>query len=277
MADAFMLDSPLTIPLQSAYEKAALEGIDPRCIPQYLEEPPPLGAAIEPPPYTEAEHARWGFLFKRQMEILPHRASKAYLDGVKLLGLTADRLPALCDLSAVLEKATGWQVARIPGLLHERDFFKLLSERIFPSTDYIREAHELDYTPAPDCFHDIFGHMPMLTNPHFASFYQLFGKAALNAQGQDRISLERLHWFCVEFGLIEEENGRRIFGAGVLSSQEEVFHALSDDVTVYDFIPEKIIAQDYQVWHLQDVLFTHQSYASLEQGFKAWCESQKLL
>lgn len=263
------------IPL-SAYERAAEEGIDPRCIPQHLAAPPPIGDEIIPPNYTVDDHRIWQSLYERQVAFLPNRASVAFLEGIQHLGFEPDRLPHLADLSRRLAQKTGWKIARIPGLLHERDFFELLARRIFPSTDYIRGWEELDYTPAPDCFHDIFGHLPMLTNPHFADFYQLFGIAGLKATGHDRIALERLHWFCVEFGLIEEANGRRIFGAGVLSSKEEVSHALSDAVTVYDFDPDKIIAQDYQVWHLQDILFTHQSYESLEAGFRRWAKSRGL-
>ena len=94
------------------------------------------------------------------------------LQGVSLLGMTRERIPSLAAMSRKMQKATNWELARIPGLLHERDFFTLLSKRQFPSTDYIRGKAELDYTPAPDCFHDIFGHMPMLTNPSFADFYR---------------------------------------------------------------------------------------------------------
>ena len=197
-------------------------------------------------------------------------ARSNFLDGVKILGLQNDRIPALRELSASLEEATGWKVARIPGLLHERDFFGLLARRIFPSTDYIRGVEELDYTPAPDLFHDIFGHMPMLTDPDFADFYHRFGKAALNAAGQDRNSLERLHWFTVEFGLVDQAIGRRIYGAGILSSKEEVRHALSDEVTVHHFDSDRVTEQDYEVWHLQDVLFVVDSFAELESGFKEW-------
>jgi phenylalanine-4-hydroxylase len=168
-------------------------------------------------------------------------------------------------------------VARIPGLLHEQDFFKLLAKRIFPSTDYIRGETELGYTPAPDLFHDVFGHLPMLANPDFADFYQCFGKAALNAVGQDRTSLERLHWFTVEFGLIETPNGRRIYGAGTLSSATEVFNSLSDQVTVHSFSPEKIILQEYDVWHLQPVLFAIDSFEELKQGFTDWTRRRRLL
>lgn len=255
---------------KSAYERAAEEGGDPRCIPQNLDGPPPVGDEIVYPDYEASDHEIWRTLFERQVALLPGRAAEAYLEGVKLLGLEAGSIPALSDLSRSLEAATGWRVARIPGLLHERDFFDLLSRRIFPSTDYIRGLEELDYTPAPDLFHDIFGHMPMLADQNFADFYQRFGQAALTAEGADRVSLERLHWFTVEFGLVDQSIGRRIYGAGILSSKEEVAHALSDQVTVHPFDAARITQQDYEVWHLQDVLFTVDSFAQLEQGFRKW-------
>lgn len=261
----------------SAYEKAAHDGIDPRCVPQSLDGTPPIGDEIIYPGYSDEDTETWQILFKRQTNLLRGRASLAILEGYEKLGLFPDKIPALRDLSHILETATGWKVARIPGLLHERDFFNLLANRIFPSTDYIRGRHELDYTPAPDLFHDIFGHMPMLTNPSFADFYQRFGQAALYAEGRDRVSLERYHWFIVEFGLIRQPEGYRIFGAGVLSSKGEVEHALSDEVEVRSFSSKGVITQDYDVWHLQEILFAIDSFEALESAFRTWAQGQGLL
>lgn len=263
---------------KSAYEKEGVEDIDPRCVPQALDGQPPTGNEIETPDYTEQDNANWRFLFNRQMKMLPGRAGEAFLDGVDMLGMTPEGIPALRDLSRRMNEATDWQIARIPGLLHERDFFDLLSRRIFPSTDYIRGEDELDYTPAPDCFHDMFGHMPMLTEPAFADFYQLFGQAALTAEGQDRVSLERLHWFTVEFGLIREGSEEiRIFGAGILSSKNEVQHALSDAVEKIPFDAERVTEQDYEVYNLQDTLFVLDSFEQLVTEFRRWAESRGLL
>lgn len=263
----------------SAYEKPPADGaeVDPRCVPQALDGPPSVGDAIVPPEYDAESQENWRFLFKRQMSLLPGRAGEAYLGGVETLGMTADRIPLLRDLSRNMEAAAGWRIARIPGLLHERDFFGLLADRVFPSTDYIRRKDELDYTPAPDCFHDMFGHMPMLTEPAFADFYHLFGRSALHAEGEDRQSLERLHWFTVEFGLIRQDEGERIFGAGILSSKDEVQHALSDQVEKVPFSVERVIRQDYDVWHLQPLLFVLDSFDQLVEEFGAWAGSRGLL
>lgn len=273
MTDPAMTDAPL-----SAYEKAPSDGsaVDPRCVPQTLDGPPPVGDEIVYPDYSDEDQRNWGFLFRRQMEMLPGRAGAAYLRGVDTLDMTDERIPALADLSRTLERTTGWRVARIPGLLHERDFFTLLSERTFPSTDYIRGTDELDYTPAPDLFHDIFGHMPMLTEPDFADFYQLFGQAALKATGVDRQSLERLHWFTVEFGLIRDPQEIRIFGAGVNSSKNEVLHAL-DGAEQRPFSIDAIINQDYEVWHLQPILFVAESFDQLVTEFRGWATGRGLL
>jgi len=157
----------------SAYEQAADRGVDPRCIPRNLDGTPPIGDQIASVEYPAQDHRNWGFLFTRQMELLKGKAGDAFLEGVKTLGMTKDGIPSLPEMSKRLEEATSWHIARIPGLLHEKDFFNLISERIFPSTDYIRGEDELDYTPAPDCFHDMFGHLPMLTEPAFADYYHL--------------------------------------------------------------------------------------------------------
>ena len=261
----------------SAYEKAAEEGIDPRCIPQRLTGPVPVDDQIKYPDYPESDNETWKFLYDRQMKNLPGRVCQEYLDGVGILNFTRDKIPALKDLSAVFKKTTGWKIARVPGLIHEQNFFEMLREKIFPSTDYIRGKEELDYTPAPDCFHDMFGHMPLLTNTNFASFYQMFGEAALNAKGENRKFLETFHWFTVEFGLIKQKEGMRIYGAGIISSKGEVNHALSNEVEVKDFVPDKLVRQEYDVWHLQPILFAINSFEHLETGFKEWTKKRGLL
>jgi len=118
--------------------------------------------------------------------------------------------------------------------------------------------------------------MPMLTEPDFADFYQLFGQAALNAEGIDRQSLERLHWFTVEFGLIRDPEEIRIFGAGVNSSKDEVLNAL-EKAEQRPFSVEAVIDQDYEVWHLQPILFVAESFDQLVTEFRTWAVGRGLL
>lgn len=277
MIDALLPEPDVPEATLLAREQEATDGIDPRCIPQRMPHPILIGEAIPYPDYTDEEHDIWRTLFNRQMAFMPNRVAQEYMDAIALMGMSADRIPGLGQLHHVLERTTGWQVARSPGLLHEEDFFTLLSKRIWPSTDYIRTREELDYTPAPDLFHDIFGHMPLITQPAFADFYQLFGQVSLKATGSDRMSLTRLYWFTVEFGLIQKPEGLRIVGAGIISSKEEVQHALSDAVVHHPFDAFKVADQPYDIWHLQPELFVLESFDQLVEGFKAWAQSRGLL
>jgi phenylalanine-4-hydroxylase len=256
----------------SAYESAT----DPRCVPVRLEREAPEGAAIAYPDYPQADHATWSTLYARQRARLLGRSCREFLDGLDAMGFPEDRIPSLADASGVLEEATGWRVARVPGLLHEEQFFAFLARRVFPSTDYIRPPHEMDYTPAPDLFHDVFAHLPMITHPGFADFYQSMGRCALAARGADRRRIERFYWFTVEFGLIDTREGTRVYGNGILSSYAEIEHALSATVVRLPFDPEAIVEQEYDVSHLQPTLFVIESFEQLTHGFETWARSRGL-
>jgi phenylalanine-4-hydroxylase len=262
---------------QSAYERAAATGADPRCVPISLDGPVPEGKEIPYPEYPDFDHETWAILYRRQRDLLPGRACKEFLDGLERMEFPEDRIPALRDADAVLRKTTNWGVARIPGLLHEQDFFAFLARRVFPSTDAIRPRHEMDYTPAPDLFHDVFGHTPMVTHPAFADFYQSMGRAALRATGDDRRRLERFYWFTVEFGLIDTPSGLRIYGNGILSSNGETKHSLTDAITRLPFDPDRITEQDYDVWHMQPLLFVIESFEQLAEEFERWAKGRGLV
>jgi phenylalanine-4-hydroxylase len=244
---------------------------DPRCIPIKLTAPIPVGDEIEYPRYTDEHHAVWRELYARQLKLLPGRAADEFLTGLDALALDHEKIPALADVSRKLHAATGWRIARTPGLLDAHDFFSHLARRIFPCTDYVRSRAELDYTPAPDCFHDIFGHTPMIMHPRFADFYQHIGEAALACK--DAVTeegLTRIYWFTVEFGLIRNRGGLRIYGNGIISSYGEVLHSLTDEVKKLPFDPDVVAATPYDIWHFQDTLFVIDSFEHLGDEFEKW-------
>ena len=244
---------------------------DPRCVPIKLTAPIPVGDEIDYPNYSAAEHAVWRDLYARQVKLLPGRAADEFLTGLEALALDHERIPALSDVSRRLHATTGWRVTRTPGLLDAHDFFGYLSRRIFPCTDYVRSRAELDYTPAPDCFHDIFGHTPMIMHPRFADFYQRIGEAALACKDPAlEEALTRIYWFTVEFGLIKNRGGLRIYGNGIISSYGEALHSLTDEVTKHPFDPEVVAATPYDIWHFQDPLFVIGSFEELGDKFESW-------
>lgn len=229
------------------------------------------------PHYSSEQHETWAIMFDRQMKALPGKASQEFLDGLKRLNLPSDRIPALKDISKNLEKATGWKITRVEGLVPEKEFFECLSQKLFPCTDFIRGRNELEYTPSPDMFHDLFGHLPLITNQAFADFYETFGKAALNADEKMLEKLQRIYWFSVEFGLIENHEGLRIYGSGILSSVGEVIYSLGNQVRRHAFDFEKVGNQYFEIHHMQEDIFVIPSFEWLRDNFGIYARNHDLL
>ena len=179
--------------------------------------------------YSAAEHAVWRTLFERQTALLPGRACDAFVAGMQALPMAADQIPDFQRLSAVLMQHTGWQVVAVPGLVPDGVFFEHLANRRFPAGQFIRRADQLDYLEEPDVFHDVFGHVPMLMNRQIADYIQAYGVGGLRAQKLGCLAqLARVYWYTVEFGLVQQADGLRIYGAGIASSMAESRFALDD-------------------------------------------------
>jgi phenylalanine-4-hydroxylase len=180
--------------------------------------------------FTEDDHAVWDLLFARQVELLGSRVVSPFLDGIDLLRLSHPGVPDVEGLNAILEPRTGWRVVAVPGLVPDDIFFAMLAERIFPVGNFIRTREQLDYLEAPDCFHDMFGHIPMLAHHNFAEMAEHVGRlgmAACAAGEGERAA--RLYWHTVEFGLAREHGELKILGAGLASSFGEAHFSLESD------------------------------------------------
>jgi len=218
--------------------------------------------------YTDEDRAVWRTLFERQMAQLPEVASGEYLEGIRAIGFTADKIPDFREVNAVLAGATGWSIVVVPGIIAEPDFFRLLSRKQFPATTWLRKMEQLDYLPEPDMFHDVFGHMPLLTNPLFSDFFQAMGALGMAHLGNARITamLGRMYWFTVEFGLVRNEGGPRIYGAGILSSHGETKFSLSDVPKHLPFDAETVMNTPFENDRIQDTYFVIESFEQLRDS-----------
>ena len=179
--------------------------------------------------FTADEHANWDNLFARQSAMLPGRAADAFMRGIDVLKLSRPGIPDYRELNAQLMAATGWQIIAVPGLVPDAVFFDHLANRRFPAGNFIRTPEQSDYLQEPDVFHDVFGHVPMLADPVFADYMVAYGKGGLRSLGFGALDhLARLYWYTVEFGLIKQPNGLRIYGAGIVSSYAESIFDLED-------------------------------------------------
>ena len=215
--------------------------------------------------YTAAEHGVWNTLYERQSALLPDRACEAFLAGLDALDLHRGGIPDFARLNEDLERLTGWSVIAVSGLVPDAVFFEHLAHRRFPAGRFIRDPRTLDYLEEPDVFHDVFGHVPMLTDPVFADYMQAYGQGGLRALGLNRLeNLARLYWYTVEFGLVEGPAGLRIYGAGIVSSRAETVFALEDaSPNRLGFDLERVMRTPYRIDDFQQTYFVVPSLDAL--------------
>lgn len=215
--------------------------------------------------FSDAEHATWDRLVARQAQALDGRACKAFMSGLDILRLSKPGIPDLRELNARLEAATGWQIVAVPGVIPNEPFFQHLAERRFPAANFLRSGDSLDYSEEPDLFHDLFGHLPTLTDPVFADFMMAYGKAGLRAERLGATDyLGRLYLHTVEFGLVCEDGGLRGFGAGLLSSYSETLHALTSPAARrLKFDLARVMRSDYLFDKFQPTYFVIDSFEHL--------------
>ena len=215
--------------------------------------------------YSAQEHAVWKTLYERQSKLLPGRACDEFVQGMHAPQIDANSIPDFRRLSDVLITRTGWQVVAVPGLVPDEVFFDHLANRRFPAGQFIRTPDQLDYLEEPDVFHDVFGHVPMLMNPVIADYIQAYGVGGLRAQKLGVLAqLARVYWYTVEFGLVEQEDGLRIYGSGIVSSFAETRFALEDpSPNRLRFDLERVMRTRYRIDDFQETYFVIRSLDAL--------------
>lgn len=214
--------------------------------------------------YTEDEQERWRFLYQRQSELLEDYAAAEYIEGLRKLD-AASAIPRITETNEILRAATGWELVAVPGLIPDDVFFDHLANRRFPMSWWMRKEDELDYLVEPDVFHDFFGHVPLLSNPIFATYMEKYGKGGPKAieHGATKM-LARLYWYIVEFGLIQTTDGLRAFGAGMLSSKNETIYSVdSPKPNRIAFDLERVLNTAYMVDDFQKTYFVIDDFEQL--------------
>lgn len=223
--------------------------------------------------YTTREQRVWRYVAEELEELQQRLASSFYLDAKRNLGITSEQIPQISEMNRRLGELSGFRLAPIEGLVETRGFLSWLSYRTMLCTQYIRHHSEPAYTPEPDIVHEAIGHIPMFTVPDFADFSQLIGHGARVATEEQLQQLGRLYWFTIEFGLVEEKDGLKAYGAGLLSSFGEIEHAFSDKVDRRPFDFEEVINHDFTYSDMQKILYVVPSYAYLKEVTRKYVES----
>jgi phenylalanine-4-hydroxylase len=217
--------------------------------------------------YTAEQHAVWAELVRRRMPQIEQHAAREYLDGFESLRLPFDRLPNLSTVSRRLERRTGWNTTPVSGFMPGPAFFEMLANRCFPTTTWLRSRDSLEYTPEPDIFHDVFGHVPMHAHPVFAEFLARYGR--LCARIDDEAILERIgrvFWYTVEFGLIRQEGSIKVYGSGLISSNGECSNVLHNGCEVRSFDLDAVLRTPVKVDQMNHLLFAIESFDEIYEA-----------
>ena len=220
--------------------------------------------------YTPEQHGVWQELVARRIPQLREYACAEYLDGFEQIGLKEDRLPDLKAVSALLAPRTGWNSTAVSGFLPANAFFEMLAARKFPTTTWLRSRESMDYTPEPDIFHDVFGHVPMHAHPVFADFLEQYGKTCASVIDRPEAleRLGRIFWFTVEFGLIRQDGGIKVYGSGLVSSHGECTRVLNGGCEIKDFDLDAVMNQEMQTSEMQPVLYAVESFEQIYEAAK---------
>jgi len=245
-----MMDNDQKVPAYTG--DIARQGIDPGL--EYTAETQDIS-------FTDEQHAIWADLYAGiyQPYLLEHICEE-YKDGFELLGLDPGRIPSVVYLNEQIHPRTGWNIERtaVRYTLAD-DWYVKFGQRVFLITDYLRTRDQMEFTPEPDMFHDIFGHLPYLTQEFYARIEDKFAPAYMNATQEEREVIKRLAWYSTEFGLVMEENRFKVFGAGIISGRAELantimeFYRLNRD-NVIDYSGDVFaqLQEHYQA-HRQDI------------------------
>lgn len=220
--------------------------------------------------YTTEDFLVWKTLFNRQLKNLENKVSNEFMYSLERVGFNADSIPEFLSVNQKLKNYTGWQLVTVPNISEADEFFVYLSQKKFTATCWLRTLQQLDYLEEPDMFHDVFGHTPLLSNTSYSLFFEAMGKLAVKYIHQKEIilKLQRLYWFTIEFGLINEDNKIKVFGAGIISSKGETEHAISNRSVKTDFNITEIMKHNFRTDVLQDEYYVIDSFEQLNDSLK---------
>lgn len=225
--------------------------------------------------FTEEQHDIWRALFARQAPKVRKFACREYLAGSENLRLPADRIPSVSWMNERITPRTGWRTVRTKVRYSDAvQWYKHFARKEFLVTDYVRSREELEFTPEPDMFHDVYGHLPYFTLPEYVEIQEMFAPAFHKATTDDqRENIKRLAWFSTEFGLIREGGELKVFGTGLISSSAEMEHVLAGNTPLMDFKVETIINFDKAIWSFNKQLFVFDSLSALKQELARYFDS----
>lgn len=215
--------------------------------------------------YTGEDFKVWKILFNKRLENLQGIVAEEFLIALKDLNFRAEKIPNFNEINKTLRNTTGWSIKTVANISPPKEFFSFLSMKKFTATCWLRSIDQIDYLEEPDMFHDVFGHVPLLSNKDYTDFFKEMGEIAMSVIEDPKKleKLQRIYWFTIEFGLIRKNNDFKIYGAGIISSNEESKNALSKKSKKWEFDVKKIMNHPFRIDIVQDTYYYINSFEQL--------------
>ncbi len=225
--------------------------------------------------FTEEQHGIWRDLYARQAPQVQKYACREYLEGSQNLQLPPDHIPSVPWLNERITPRTGWKTLRTTVRYSDAvQWYKHFAAKEFLVTDYVRSRDEIDFTPEPDMFHDVYGHLPYFTLPRYVEIQELFAPAFhASKTDEQRENIKRLAWFSTEFGLVREDGELKVFGTGLISSKAEMEHVLAGKTPLMPFKVETIVNFEKAIWSFNEQLFVFESLPALKDELNRYFDT----
>ena len=215
--------------------------------------------------YTREDYKVWEILFNKRLENLQGIVAEEFLVALNDLNFKAEKIPNFVEINNILKNRTGWSIKTVPNISPPEEFFSFLSMKKFTATCWLRSIDQIDYLEEPDMFHDVFAHVPLLSNKDYTDFFKEMGEIAMSVIEDPKKleKLQRIYWFTIEFGLIKKNNGFKVYGAGIISSDEESKNALSKKSKKCEFDVKKVMNHSFRIDIVQDTYYYINSFDQL--------------
>ena len=218
--------------------------------------------------YTKEDFKVWNILFNRQLNNLKGIGADEFITALNVLNFKAEKIPNFTEINNTLKNITGWTIKTVPNISPPKEFFYYLSKKKFTTTCWLRSMSQIDYLEEPDMFHDVFAHVPLLSNKEYTNFFREIGQIAMSVI-DDPLKLkklQRIYWFTIEFGLIKNNNKFKIYGAGIISSKEESMNVLSNKSQKKKFDVNRIMNHSFRIDVVQDTYYYIGSFEELSSS-----------
>jgi len=218
--------------------------------------------------YTEDDFKVWKILFNRQLKNLNGIVADEFIIALKELNFKPNKIPNFSDVNNILKKSTGWSIKTVPNISPPEEFFMYLSKKIFTTTCWLRTMNQINYLEEPDMFHDVFAHVPLLSNKDYTNFFKEIGEIAVSViEDKSKLKkIQRLYWFTIEFGLIKKKKDFKIYGAGIISSTDESMNVFSNKSVKKKFNVAEIMNRPFEIDVVQDTYYFIDSFQQLSSS-----------